>query len=409
MRLNFFLIILTAAIAGCAAPQVVEQNACWSNSILLDAHFESGNLGRCVILEDGSFELTLFPEDEPPINVSPWYAFRLSGQQGSHAVVHMHFEDGFARYWPKISRDHESWDRLSTEQVQVLEDGVSMQLQVTLDQAQMWIAGQETLTTAYYDEWINALASTPGVQTRLAGRSVQSRPIYMAETETRKEIIILLGRQHPPEVSGALAMRPFVNTLLDDTQLAREFRERYQLIILPLLNPDGVVAGHWRHNVNGVDLNRDWGPFTQPETKIMRDWLADADSKGLQLRLMLDFHSTNRNVFYTQRDIDVTDPANFTAQWLGAAAQRLPAYNFEREAAETSAQANSKNYFYTRYGIPAITYETGDETDRDQIESSAEVFAEEMMRTLLGAEPPHAVMIGLESKFFRDSVGSLKQ
>jgi murein tripeptide amidase MpaA len=273
----------------------------------------------------------------------------------------------------------------------------------------MWIAGQETLTTAYYDEWINALASTPGVQTRLAGRSVQSRPIYMAETETRKEIIILLGRQHPPEVSGALAMRPFVSTLLDDTQLAREFRERYQLIILPLLNPDGVVAGHWRHNVNGVDLNRDWGPFTQPETKIMRDWLADADSKGLELRLMLDFHSTNRNVFYTQRDIDVTDPANFTAQWLGAAARRLPAYNFEREAAETSAQANSRNYFYTRYGIPAITYETGDETDRDQIESSAEVFAEEMMRTLLGAEPPHAVMIGLESKFFRDSVGSLKQ
>jgi len=58
MRLNFFLIILTAAIAGCAAPQVVEQNACWSNSILLDAHFESGNLGHFVILEDGSFELT---------------------------------------------------------------------------------------------------------------------------------------------------------------------------------------------------------------------------------------------------------------------------------------------------------------------------------------------------------------
>jgi len=119
----------------------------------------------------------------------------------------------------------------------------------------------------------------------------------------------------------------------------------------------------------------------------MRDWLVNAGKKGVQPRLMLDFHSTGKNVFYTQRDIDMTDPANFTGRWLGAAALRLPDYEFKREAAETSAEANSKNYFYTRYGIPAITYETGDETERDKIESSAVVFAEEMMRTLLGAEP----------------------
>jgi hypothetical protein len=31
-------------------------------------------------------------------------------------------------------------------------------------------------------------------------------------------------------------------------------------------NPDGVDKGHWRLNDGGVDLNRDWGPFTQPET-----------------------------------------------------------------------------------------------------------------------------------------------
>lgn len=387
MRLILILIILSAAIAGCTAPQAADQNACWSDSILMDAHFEGGNLGHCTVSKDGSFELTLFSENEPPINVSPWYAFRLSGRQGSHAVVRMRFQDGYAQSWPKISHDHKTWDRLNSEQVLISEDGVSMEVQIMLDKATLWIAGQEILTTDYYDEWINELASKPGTQTRLAGRSVQNRPIYMAETEAREEVIILLGRQHPAEVSGALAMRPFVNTLLADTELAREFRERYQLVILPFLNPDGVVAGHWRHNVNGVDLNRDWGPFTQPETKIMRDWLVYAGKKGVQPQLMLDFHSTGKNVFYTQRDIDMTDPANFTSRWLGAAALRLPDYEFKREAAETSAQANAKNYFYTRYGIPAITYETGDKTDRDKIESSAVVFAEEMMRTLLGAEP----------------------
>ena len=33
------------------------------------------------------------------------------------------------------------------------------------------------------------------------------------------------------------------------------------------MNPDGVDLGHWRHNANGVDLNRDWSYYNQPEIK----------------------------------------------------------------------------------------------------------------------------------------------
>ena len=46
-------------------------------------------------------------------------------------------------------------------------------------------------------------------------------------------------------------------------------------------------------------------------------------------------------------------------------------------------QANSKNYFHKTRGIPAITYEVGDETDRGQARAAAVVFAEEMMRLML--------------------------
>ena len=38
-------------------------------------------------------------------------------------------------------------------------------------------------------------------------------------------------------------------------------------------NPDGVDSGYWRHNSNGVDLNRDWIEFTQPETKAIKQFL----------------------------------------------------------------------------------------------------------------------------------------
>ncbi|MDB2437873.1 hypothetical protein N9W89_04105 [Hellea sp.] len=44
---------------------------------------------------------------------------------------------------------------------------------------------------------------------------------------------------------------------------------------------------------------------------------------------------------------------------------------------------HEKNYIYDTYGISSITYEVGDETPRSAIESSAIVFAEEMMSLLL--------------------------
>ena len=381
------VLILAGILAGCAGPAVHRQEFCTSGSLLADAHFEGGNLGRCSVSDEGIFELTLYPEDAPPINVSPWYAFRLSGKQGEQAVVRMQFEDGYARYWPKISRDGENWIPLSEEQILVSDGGTRMEIRLVLDQSQLWIAGQEIRSTAYYNRWIRELSAHEEITTRLAGKSVQGRPIYMAQTADKKEMILLLGRQHPPEVTGALAMRSFIQILLSDTELARHFRERYKLVIFPMLNPDGVVAGYWRHNVNGVDLNRDWGLFTQPETQIVRDWMSEAGRNGVQIRLMLDFHSTTSNVFYTQRDIDDRKATGFTSQWLTSAAERLPDFEFERDAAEPSDQANSKNYFHLTYGIPAITYETGDETRRDQIESSAVVFAEEMMRAMLQIQP----------------------
>ena len=53
-----------------------------------------------------------------------------------------------------------------------------------------------------------------------------------------------------------------------------------------------------------------------------------------------------------------------------------------------SETANAKNYFFDRYGVPWITYETGDDTDPTWIANAAPVFAEEMMRVLFGGSSP---------------------
>ncbi|MDH5621953.1 MAG: M14 family metallopeptidase, partial [Gammaproteobacteria bacterium] len=188
----------------------------------------------------------------------------------------------------------------------------------------------------------------------------------------------------PPEVSGAFAFFAFYETLVADSELANRFRDRYQVLAVPLLNPDGVVGGNWRHNLGNTDLNRDWGPFEQPETRLIRDLLDRLDAEGRHVRVFLDFHSTAENVFYTQDDDNPTIPAQFTRTWLDNARARVPeTYPYTNRENPTGAVGVAKNYVYHRYGIPALTYEVGDETDREAIRQAAVIFAEELMRLML--------------------------
>ena len=59
----------------------------------------------------------------------------------------------------------------------------------------------------------------------------------------------------------------FLNTILKENKLSSIFLDKYRILAFPLMNPDGVDLGHWRHNAGGVDTNRDWSFYHQPEIK----------------------------------------------------------------------------------------------------------------------------------------------
>ena len=380
---------VAAAWLAVAAAEAADR-FCENDVALIDSQFEGGAFHRCEI-KNGNFVITIRPEDTKVQVPMPWYAFRASPKRPGHAVVLIGFVKSEVRFWPKISTDRVNWRPMPEEAVAVSEDNTRLALRIALTEAPVWIAAQQLMTTPYYDDWTRTLAARTDVAVRTLGRSIEGRPITVAETDARPQAVLLLGRQHPPEVTGVLTMRPFVETVLADSDLARSFRESYQVIAVPLMNPDGVAAGHWRHNAGKTDLNRDWGPFRQPETRNVGDLLALLDQRGVALRLMLDFHSTQlteTQLFYTQRDEDGDGSAyRFAADWFERVRRRLPDHPFDHRPSK-SETANAKNYFFGRYGIPSITYETGDDTDPAWIANAAPVFAEEMMRVLLGGPSP---------------------
>lgn len=71
---------------------------------------------------------------------------------------------------------------------------------------------------------------------------------------SRKKVIFLTGRVHPGESNCSYIIEGIVNYLI--TNKNSPLLNEFIFIIIPMLNPDGVVYGNYRCSVLGVDLNR---------------------------------------------------------------------------------------------------------------------------------------------------------
>ena len=186
---------------------------CESDIALIDSNFSGGNLGVCEFTTPTSVSFTITPEDAPPINPSAWYSFRLSPKQNEAIQLSLTFVDGHARYWPKVSTDGTTWQRLDDSQVSISEDRSTLTISLERRSDPLFISAQELLVNEDYEQWMRSLAAHPEVGSRTLGRSIQGRPIQALITEQKPEVVYLFGRQHPPEITGGLAMQSFVGEL----------------------------------------------------------------------------------------------------------------------------------------------------------------------------------------------------
>lgn len=389
-------ICLALVISACALstpPEIVtdlEVTAlCQSEKAVLDVDFDGAGGDSCEA-KGNRFILNIRPEDKP-INPSPWYALRVTPKTpGIINIVLSYEEDAKHRYYPKFSQDGKVWSKIPKSSVDISSEKRRVSIRLNLDKEAIFIAGQEVYTPDQYDDWMDKLAAEKTVERLVLGQSMLGHDIiglYHEAPRSNGKTIFLVGRQHPPEVTGALAMTYYLAELFSSNKLSNAFRNKFDIVMVPMMNPDGVMNGYWRHNMGSTDLNRDWGPFAQVETQAVKRLLDKiANNADKNIVLFLDFHSTRRNVFYTQTKEDEPTAYDFTGKWLERGRARLPDYEFERAERHNTDLPTSKNYMHSRFNIPAITYELGDHTERELIKRSAEVFAQEMMRLLLEEE-----------------------
>ncbi|MFT4938443.1 MAG: hypothetical protein ACI88A_001470 [Paraglaciecola sp.] len=360
------------------------ESFCQSENIKIDWQFESGAISECQFSDDGKVRLSIKPENLP-INSSPWYAFSVSAKEPESVNITLLINNGKPRYLPKRSTDKKTWQPVTH---QIEQDKLIFSINATKEK--QYVAGQELLVSDYYQDWFSRYGVIEKNGVSKLGESTQGRAVYAMQRlalPESKEWLIILGRQHPPEVTGAMALLLFVDELLLNSPLNQQFLKRFNLLVIPLLNPDGVAAGNWRHNANGIDLNRDWVYFSQKETQLVKTKLDEITSNGGKIVFAIDFHSTWNDVFYTMPTDYGIRPAMFVEHWLNTLAEQVAAQKLDFEVIQKPGSSPGKGVFKQfiadTYGVHAITYEMGDNTDRLVIKQVAQLAASNLMSNML--------------------------
>ena len=368
-----------------------------ADGVYFSNEFDGARLNKIERTAENSYSISITPENSP-INMSPWYAFQVWSKKKKEITVKLIYpDDARHRYSPQISTDGANWKPLKAKYITEEDKGTGVSgpesrpkrivMRLKIGTKPIWISAQELENSQKVFAWMESLSRKRKLQIGEIGKSSEGRPLKMLRigSPDSRKLMLVISRQHPPEVTGYFAMQAFVEKIADKSRLSKQFRKEWTVYVVPLMNPDGVDAGNWRHNEGGVDLNRDWAMFNQPETTAIREFLKRREAEtGGKFYFGIDFHSTWEDIYYPmERGISGSMP-NLVWNWLENIQKEIPNYkpNIQPNKRLEPTMV-SRNYFLKAHQMEAIVFEIGDNTPRKFIRKKGRVGAVELMKLML--------------------------
>ena len=196
-----------------------------------------------------------------------------------------------------------------------------------------------------------------GYSYKVIGKSLENRNLYHLfpkKFSKNKKTILMFGRHHGDEGTANWIIEGFLNRFIKD----KSFREEYQLILYPMVNPDGA-ENRTRYNANGRDLNRVWDQDptkSHDEVRIIQSHFRDHYNKT---DLVLDMHGSfyedfiyrvdeyfnNRNYYNTQQSF-IDTLSSYDSFQNG---------NFQ---VSNGHRKMARIYFIRNFNVNSLTHET---------------------------------------------------
>ncbi len=111
------------------------------------------------------------------------------------------------------------------------------------------------------------------------------------------ECVVITARAHAAETPGSFKAEGMLRFILSRDPAATAMRRHFAFLIVPMLNPDGVVLGNSRYSMEGCDLNRCWGSPSErqhPAVYALKELLRRRVSAGHRVAVYCDLHGHSK-------------------------------------------------------------------------------------------------------------------
>lgn len=287
--------------------------------------FESGNLSMAKSDTPTSYTLLLAP-DTNTVGYTQWFYYGVQGgvvgTTYHFKIINMHkprllFATGGMRPVVWSRKGGRAWQRGCTEvEFHPTEDRdrsglvghaegkrklqtLSFAYTFEYEEDTVFFAFHYPYTYSYLNKFLSALEAHP-YATQFVRRSSLCKTlgglpcdvVEVAEPgfhgSRAKPFAVVTSRVHPGEPNASWMMHGFLQFLCSPAPEARALRSACNWLIVPMVNPDGVVHGNYRTGLAGMDLNRQW---LSPDPKLHPTiWSVKEMLRGLKTDLFLDLH-----------------------------------------------------------------------------------------------------------------------
>src|ERR1041384_3607524 len=208
-KLTLIAVALNALALSDAEIKVELQNRrTWefkSAGVRFNNEFSGARLNDVEQTGDHEFKLVINPENRP-INRSPWYAFQVASAEKQTITIRFVFTYPGTASLPKLSHDGLTWTRLDTNAWSLA--GTNRVARFVVGPRPLWVFAHEPFGLKPMAAWIDAKARLPFAREKIIGESIEKRAIRQltfAET-TNANYVFIIGRQHPPEITGTVGL-----------------------------------------------------------------------------------------------------------------------------------------------------------------------------------------------------------
>jgi hypothetical protein len=292
------MLLLATLIVSCSSP-----------SIRISQDFDRGSMGNLIEEEPAHFKGNTKHWLKRDSIGDQYYWFYFKADKVKDKTVTFELDDLIGVYrenphivytdytQPVYSYDQETWERI--RDVKYDSASYTFEFSQSFDREPVWIAYAHPYPTSRLISLINRIKASAFVQIENIAKTMEGRDVSLVKItdlqvpDDEKINILILALQHAGEDAGAYMAEGLINFLISDDVGAQRAREKFNYMIVPMMNPDGIYNGTSRYNMEMEDLNNIWlnDEKAQPEVTGVKKWVQDWYARGKDIDFFIDIHN----------------------------------------------------------------------------------------------------------------------